>query len=165
MVLEPLTKCLKQSVHQPSCGTFCANNCAKKHKHQCGAIQQDCKEASSSKEDSKDVELSKGELSETLIWLYRIHQQIGHKGNDVLYRVLKARGTHPKYLKAIEHFKCPACEKAKTPPLRRLVGTEVHLPGVCSEWDGVWWTYLITHKTTRFLFMIDVINLSKSGAD
>ena len=38
-------------------------------------------------------------------WLQKIHQQIGHRDNRTLVRLLKQRGTHPWVLKkATERF-------------------------------------------------------------
>ena len=46
------------------------------------------------------------ERKEITNWLQKIHQQIGHRDNRTLVRLLKQRGTHPWVLKMAHDHRC-----------------------------------------------------------
>ena len=45
-------------------------------------------------------------------WIQTIHQQIGHRDNRTLVRLLKQRGTHV-FLKMTTEHRCNTCEESK----------------------------------------------------
>ena len=65
------------------------------------------------------------ERKEITNWLQKIHQQIGHRDNRTLVRLLKQRGTHPCVLKMAHDHRCSACEESKPPALRHITSSYV----------------------------------------
>ena len=65
-------------------------------------------------------------LSEEItIRLQKIHQQIGHRDNRTLVRLLKQRGTHPWFLKTTTEHRCSACGESRPRVLRHITSSYV----------------------------------------
>ena len=75
------------------------------------------------------------------IGLQKIHQQIGHRDNRTLVRLLKQRGTHPWVLKMAHDHRCSSCEESKPPALRHITSSYENVPGAHS---GDRWNTLAT---------------------
>ena len=86
----------------------------------------------------------------------KIHQQIGHRDNRTLVRLLKQRGTHPWVLKMARDHRCSACEESKPPALRHITSSYENVPGAILEIDGMHWQHPVTGRHARCQFMVDV---------
>ena len=86
----------------------------------------------------------------------KIHQQIGHRDNRTVVRLLKQRGTHPQVLKMVHDHRCSACEESKPPALRHITSSYENVPGAILEIDGMHWQHPVTGRHARCQFMVDV---------
>ena len=89
-------------------------------------------------------------------WLQKIHQQIGHRDNRTLVRLLKQRGTHPWFLKMATEHRCSACEESSPPALRHITSSCENVLGAILEIDGMRWQHPVTGRHARCQFMVDV---------
>ena len=72
-------------------------------------------------------------LREITNWLQKIHQQVGHRDNRTLVRLVKQRGTHPWVLKMAHEHRCSACEESRPPALRHVTSSYENVPGAILE--------------------------------
>ena len=77
--------------------------------------------------------LSEQEVKRCEVWLDKVHRGLGHKPNAHMVRMLRYVGAHPQVVKMAEDFKCDACQEAKRPVSRRVIGTISHVPGRVGE--------------------------------
>ena len=96
------------------------------------------------------------ERKEFTNWLQKIHQQIGHRDNRTLVRLLKQRGTHPWVLKMAHDHRCSACEESKPLALRHITSSYENVLGAILEIDGMHWQHPVTGRHARCQFMVDV---------
>ena len=96
------------------------------------------------------------ERKEITKWLQKIHQQIGHRDNHTLVRLLKQRGTHPWVLKMATEHRCSACEESRPLALRHITSSYENVPGAILEIDGMHWQHPVTGRHARCQFMVDV---------
>ena len=86
------------------------------------------------------------ERKDITTWLQKIHQQIGHRDNRTLVRLLKQRGTHLWVLKMAHDHRCSACEESKPPALRHITSSYENVPGAILEIDGMHWQHPVTGR-------------------
>ena len=86
----------------------------------------------------------------------KIHQQIGHRDNGTLVRLLKQRGTHPWVLNMAHDHRRSSCEESKPPALRHITSSYENVSGAILEIDGIHWQHLVTSRHARCQFMVDV---------
>ena len=86
-----------------------------------------------------DAGPNSSEREEITNWLQKIHQQIGHRDNRTLVRLLKQRGTPPWVLKMATEHRCSACEESRPPALRHITSSYENVPGAILEIDGMHW--------------------------
>ena len=93
---------------------------------------------------------------EVLVWLMKLHRQIGHHSNRTLIRLLKNRGTHPPVLKLAETCRCDACGEARPPTSRHAVASYEAKPGYILHIDGLHWQHPVTRRHTLCQLMAGV---------
>ena len=54
----------------------------------------------------------------TRVAVRRLHTMTGHSSVSSMQRILRTSGGDPKVIKALKHFRCPACEERKKPAPR-----------------------------------------------
>ena len=89
-------------------------------------------------------------------WLQKIHQQIGHRDNRTLVRLLKQRGTSPWVLMMATEHRCSACGESRFSALRHITSSYENVPGAILEIDGMHWQHPVTGRHARCQFMVDV---------
>ena len=89
-------------------------------------------------------------------WLQKIHQQIGHRDNRTLVRLLKQRGTHPWVLRCRMNTVAVLVKNPKPPALRHMTSSCENVPGAILESDGMHWQHPVTGRHARCQFMVDV---------
>ena len=102
-----------------------------------------------------DAGPNSSERKEITNWLQKIHQQIGHRDDRTLVRLLKQRGTHSWVLKMATEHRCSACEESRPLALRHTSSCE-NVPGAILEIDGMHWQHPVTGRHARCQFMVDV---------
>ena len=91
-----------------------------------------------------DAGPNSSERKEITNWLQKIHQQIGHRDNRTLVRLLKQRGTHPWVLKMATEHRCSACDESRPPALRHVTCSYENVPGAILQIDGMHWQHPVT---------------------
>ena len=103
-----------------------------------------------------DAGPNSSERKEITNWSQKIHQQIGHRDNRTLVRLLKQRVTHPWVLKMATEHRCSACEESRPPALRHITSSCENVLGAILEIHGMHWQHPVTGRHARCQFMVDV---------
>ena len=103
-----------------------------------------------------DASPNSSERKEIANWLQKIHQQIGHRDNRTLVRLLKQRGTHRWFLKMAQEHRCCACEESRPPAFRHVTSSYANVFGAILEIDGMHWQHPVTGRHAPCQFLVDV---------